>query len=60
MADANQMRERGTRLLALASDARENGQLEYADALTRLALEAFDQAAATERRFASKPSRPVS
>jgi hypothetical protein len=55
MADANQLRDRGTRLLALALNARQSGQAEYADALTRMASESFDQASDTERRFASEP-----
>ena len=58
MADANQLRARGTRLLALALNARQSGQAEYADALTRMATESFDQAEDTERRFASEPTVP--
>lgn len=58
MADANQLRERGTRLLALALNARLSGQDEYADALARMASESFDQARDTERRFASGPTAP--
>ena len=56
MADANQLRERGTRLLALALNARQSGQADYAEALTRMAAESFDQATDTERRFASQPT----
>jgi hypothetical protein len=58
MADANQLRERGTRLLALALNARLNGQAEYAEALTRMASESFDQARDTEQRFAGGPTVP--
>jgi hypothetical protein len=45
MSDADQLRNRATRLLALALKARDNGLSEYADELTQLASEAFDQAA---------------
>jgi chromosome segregation and condensation protein ScpB len=58
MADANQLRERGTRLLALALNARLSGQAEYADALTRMATESFDQASDTELRFAGARTVP--
>jgi hypothetical protein len=58
MADANQLRERGTRLLALALNARLSGQADYAEALTRMASESFDQAGDTERHFASEPTVP--
>ena len=58
MADANQLRERGTRLLSLALNARLSGQAEYAEALTRMASESFDQARDTEQRFASGPAAP--
>jgi hypothetical protein len=50
MSDANQVRNRATRLLALALKARDNGLSEYADELTQLATEAFDHAADMERR----------
>jgi hypothetical protein len=56
MADANQLRDRGTRLLALALNARLSGQADYADALTRMATESFDQARDTERRFSREPT----
>jgi hypothetical protein len=55
MSDADQLRDRATRLLALALKARDNGLSEYADELTQLASEAFDQAADMERRLASDP-----
>jgi hypothetical protein len=58
MADANKLREKGMRLLALALNARQSGQADYADALTRMASIAFDQARDTERRFASEPNAP--
>jgi hypothetical protein len=59
MSDADQLRNRATRLLALALKARDNGLIEYADELTQLASEAFDQAADMERRLASDPKTPL-
>jgi len=44
MSDAEQIRVRATRLLALAIKAREDGKLDHADELTKLASESFDQA----------------
>jgi cellobiose-specific phosphotransferase system component IIA len=58
MSDADQLRDRATRLLALALKARDNGHFEYADELTQLASEAFDQAADMERRMVSDPKTP--
>jgi hypothetical protein len=55
MSDANQLRDRATRLLALALKARDNGHPQYAEELTQLASEAFDQATDMERRFAPYP-----
>jgi len=43
----------------LALKARDNGQSEYADELTQLASEAFDQAADMERRLVSDPKTPL-
>jgi len=42
MSGADQLRNRATRLVALALKARDNGLYEYADELTQLASEAFD------------------
>jgi hypothetical protein len=55
MSDADQLRDRATRLLAFARKARDNGLHEYADELTKFASEAFDQAADMQRRLASDP-----
>ena len=51
MSDQDQLRNRAARLLALARKARDNGLAEYADELTQLASEAFEQAADMERRL---------
>ena len=53
MSDADQLRNRATRLLALALKARDNRLSEYADELTQSASEAFEQAAGLERRLVS-------
>jgi hypothetical protein len=55
MADAEQIRVRAARLFALALKAREDGKSDYADELTKLASEAFDQATRLE---ASAPQMP--
>jgi hypothetical protein len=55
MSDADQLRNRATRLLALALKVRDYGLSEYADELTQLASEAFDQATDMERRFVPHP-----
>jgi hypothetical protein len=59
MSDADQLRNRATRLLALALKVRDYGLSEYADELTQLASEAFDQAADMERRLVSDPKTPL-
>jgi hypothetical protein len=59
MSDADQLRDRAARLFALARKARDNGLREYANELTRLASEAFDQAADKERRLVSDPKTPL-
>lgn len=56
--DADQLRDRATRLLALALKARDDGHPQYADELTRLASEAFDQATDMERRLIPHPKTP--
>ena len=58
MTDADRLRDRATRLLALALKARDDGHPQYADELTQLASEAFDQATDMERRFGSNPNTP--
>ena len=58
MSDAEQLRDRATRLLALALKARDNGHRQYADELTQLASEAFDQATDMERRLVPDPKTP--
>jgi hypothetical protein len=52
MADEDQLHDRATRLFALARRARDSGLREYANELTLLASEAFEQAADMERRLA--------
>ena len=47
--DSDKIRIRATRLFALALKAREEGQSHFAEELTRLAAEAFDQATQMER-----------
>jgi hypothetical protein len=49
MPDAGQLRDRATRLLKIAIMAHEDGQLAYAQELTRLASEALDEATQLER-----------
>jgi hypothetical protein len=44
MADADHWRQRATRLLALALQAREQGRIENAEQLTQLATQALDRA----------------
>jgi hypothetical protein len=58
MSDADQLRERATRLFALAHKARDSGLREYANELRQLASEAFDQAA-KEQRLDSDPKTPL-
>jgi hypothetical protein len=49
MNDADRVRDRATRLFALALQCRETGLSFYADELTKLALEASNHADAIER-----------
>jgi cellobiose-specific phosphotransferase system component IIA len=44
MANADQMRDRASRLLAMALSARDKGQIEYADKLTKQASDVLDEA----------------
>jgi hypothetical protein len=55
MSDADQLRNRATRLLALALKARDDGHPQYADELTQFASEAFEQATDMERRLVPNP-----
>ena len=48
MADAVRLRDRASRVLALALKARNDGNEDSAEELTRLAAEAFDQATEIE------------
>jgi len=48
MADAVRLRDRASRVLALARKARDDGNEDYAKELTQLAVEAFDQATEIE------------
>jgi hypothetical protein len=59
MADADKLRDRATRLFALARKARDSGLREYANELTQLASEAFDQAENQEGRLVSDPRTPL-
>jgi hypothetical protein len=58
MSDADQLRNRATRLLALAIRSREDGHPQYAEELTKFASEAFEQATDMDRRFAPNPATP--
>jgi hypothetical protein len=50
MDDADQLRNRATRMFVLARKAREDGHPHYAEALTRIADEALGHAVTIERR----------
>jgi hypothetical protein len=52
------LRDRATRLLALALNAPDDGHPQCADELTQLASEAFDPAADVQRRFVPRPETP--
>jgi hypothetical protein len=58
MDDADQLRGRATRLFALALKAQDDGHLEYAEELTKLASEAMNQASDMERRLTPAPRSP--
>lgn len=58
MTDAERLRDRATRLLALALKAREEGRQEHADELTQLASEALDQATEIEQRRPMPQQQP--
>jgi hypothetical protein len=55
MDDAERLRNRATRLFALAIRAREEGHMDYAAELTDLASEALAQAEEMERRIPPAP-----
>jgi hypothetical protein len=59
LTDADQVRGRATRLFALALKARDEGKLDYADQLTTLASEAFDQANDIDLRSCSVSFPPA-
>jgi len=59
MSGAKQIREQAARLFALALKAREEGKTDYAEELTKLASEAFDQATEMERRSVAVPIAPA-
>ena len=48
MPNADQMRKHASRLLAMALNARDNGQIEYAERLTEQAADVLDAATAAE------------
>jgi hypothetical protein len=52
--DADRLRNRATRLLALAILVREQGQIEHSDQLTQLASEILVHAEEMERRLSPK------
>jgi hypothetical protein len=54
MNDADRLRNRATRLLALAILVREQGQIEHSDQLTQLAPEILVHAEEMERRLSPK------
>jgi hypothetical protein len=56
MANADQMREHASCLLAMALNARDKGQIEFADRLTKQASDVLDEATAAA---ASPPSQPA-
>jgi hypothetical protein len=49
------IRQRATRLLAMAMKAREAGQDDFADRLTKQASDLFDEASGLENRQVHKP-----
>jgi hypothetical protein len=51
----DQMREHASRLLAMALTARDKGQIEYADRLTKQASDVLDAAKAVETARHSQP-----
>jgi hypothetical protein len=58
MANTDQLRDRASRLLAMALSAREKGQAEYADRLTEQAADFLDAAKAAESAAAQQQQQP--
>jgi len=56
MSDATELRDRASRLFAMAVDARGRDNTDYADELTEMANEALAQAEAIERVAIAPPS----
>jgi hypothetical protein len=50
MLNADQLREHASRLLAMAPNARDRGQVEYAEKLTKQAADVLDEAKAAENK----------
>jgi hypothetical protein len=59
MLDPEQLRERATRLLAMALKAREDGHADYAERLTERASHLLDEATAMENHHTPKPEGSV-
>jgi hypothetical protein len=55
MSDSDRRRERAARLLAMALKARETGQSQYADELTKLASDVLAEAAPIEDNSIPRP-----
>ena len=60
MANADQMRDRASRLLAMALSARDKGQIEYADKLTKQASDVLDEATKAQAPPPSSPPKDLS
>ena len=60
MANADQLRERAGRLLAMALNARDKGQIGYADKLSKQASDVLDEAEASAGQTPSRLSQPHS
>jgi hypothetical protein len=58
VANSYQMRERASRLFAMALNARDKGQIEYADKLTKQAADILDEATAAETSSTQNPEPP--
>jgi hypothetical protein len=58
MENTDQLRDRASRLLAMAISAREKGQPEYADRLTEQATDFLDAAKAVESVAAQQQQHP--
>jgi hypothetical protein len=60
MSDSQKMRDRATRVFAMAIKTRENGFAEHSDQLARLANEILAHAEEIERHSANVPAAPRS